>query len=192
MNHETRITGSVDVRMVEAGGVPKLVGYAAKFGTRSQDLGGFTETIRAGAFARAISEKQDVRALINHDPNQVLGRSTSGTLTMSEDANGLLVEITPPDTRYAADLLTLIKRGDINQMSFAFKTVTDDWRMVDGLPQRELVDVNLYDVSPVTYPAYADTSIASRALASWQEASKPAPVIFDMGRINRQKIALMK
>jgi len=192
MNHETRITGSVDVRMIESGGVPKLVGYAAKFGTRSQDLGGFTETIRAGAFARAISEKQDVRALINHDPNQVLGRTTSGTLTMSEDANGLLVEITPPDTRYAEDLAKLIKRGDINQMSFAFKTVTDDWRMVDGLPQRELVDVNLYDVSPVTYPAYADTSIASRALASWQEASKPAPVIFDMGRINRQKLALMK
>ncbi len=192
MNTEKRITSAVTVRMIEDGGAPKLVGYAAKFGTRSSDLGGFVETIRQGAFARALREKQDVRALINHDPNQVLGRTASGTLTMQEDANGLLVEITPPDTRYAADLLTLIKRGDVSQMSFAFRTVTDEWRMVDGVPERELVDVNLFDVSPVTYPAYNDTNIAARSLASWQEASKPAPVIFDMGRINRQKLALTK
>lgn len=192
MNTEKRITSAVDVRMVETGGTPKLVGYAAKFGTRSQDLGGFVETIKPGAFARAIREKQDVRALINHDPNQVLGRTASGTLAMQEDATGLLVEITPPDTRYAEDLAKLIKRGDVSQMSFAFRTVTDEWRVVDGMPERSLVDLNLYDVSAVTYPAYNDTAIASRSLESWQQSQKPAPVVFDLGRINRHKLALTK
>lgn len=148
-----------------------LVGYAAKFDRESQDLGGFREVIRKGAFARAVKE-DDVRALLNHDDNHVLGRSRSGTLRMEEDATGLRVEIDLPDTEAGRSLHTSVQRGDIDQMSFQFVTRQDRWTRTEGTSPdvlRELLDVRLYDVSPVTFPAYLDTEVSVRDLVAGRD-----------------------
>jgi HK97 family phage prohead protease len=104
---------------------PHIRGYAALFDTWSEDLGWFREKIQPGAFADTIKEA-DIRALWNHDPNYVLGRNKSDTLQLREDEKGLAVDITPPDTQWARDLMTSMKRRDINQMSFAFQKIRDE------------------------------------------------------------------
>lgn len=145
------------------GDTPKLVGYAALFNVLSELMFGFREIIRPGAFTRTLSEGADVRALWSHDPSFVLGRTTAGTLRLEEDERGLRFEIDPPNTQWARDLLESIRRGDVTQTSFAFRTVADKWSSHDGEPLRELLDVDLYDVSPVAYPAYKATTVAVRA-----------------------------
>lgn len=145
------------------GGATTIVGYAAVFDKLSVDLWGFRERVARGAFADSIAAGDDVRALWNHDPNIVLGRTKSGTLRLEEDDTGLRVEIDPPDTQQARDLVAVIERGDVDQMSFAFRTIEDKWQ-IDGEEQyvRTLLQVKLYDVSPATYPAYPDTSMGVR------------------------------
>jgi phage prohead protease, HK97 family len=145
----------------EPGKPTVLEGYAAVFDVLSQDLGGFVEKIQKGAFVSSIVS-DDIRALMNHDPNIVLGRNKSGTLELAEDDYGLKIKITLPETQAANDLAVLIGRGDINQMSFAFETLEDDWHDEPGMITRTLIRVKLFDVSPVTYPAYLQTSIAAR------------------------------
>lgn len=142
----------------------KIVGYAAKFNKESQRMGWFIEIIRPGAFTPAL-ESSDVRALWNHNDDFVLGRTKSGTLKLVQDDIGLWVEIDPPDTQWANDLILSIERGDVDQMSFAFSDVTDR-RTDDGdTVIRELLEVRkLYDVSPVTYPAYEDTEVFVRKM----------------------------
>ena len=142
---------------------PKMFGHAAMFDSMSEDLGGFRERIAPGAFAKSL-ESADVRALFNHDSNIVLGRNKSGTLRLKEDLTGLAIEIDPPDTQAARDLMVSMKRGDINQMSFGFRTVADKWAKLDGAWVRTLLEVDLFDVSPVTYPAYNSTDIAIRSM----------------------------
>lgn len=137
---------------------PVIRGYAAVFDQLSDDLGGFREKIRPGAFARSL-EESDVRALWNHDANYVLGRNRARTLHLDEDAHGLRVTIMPPDAQWARDLIASMERGDVDQMSFGFYTREEAW------PEprtRELIDVELFDVSIVTYPAYPQTSAAVR------------------------------
>lgn len=143
----------------------KLAGYAAVFNSLSHDLGGFREVIRPGAFARALD--MDVRALWNHDSNHVLGRTTSGTLRLREDDHGLYMEVDLPDTTMGRDVYAMVQRGDVDQMSFSFSVNEggDEWRKEGKQQVRELVDVALYDVSPVTYPAYEATTVSARALA---------------------------
>lgn len=149
----------------EGGDGPILRGYAAVFEQMSEPLGYFTEKIRAGAFTKSLQE-DDIRGLFNHDPNFVLGRNRAGTLELWEDVTGLGFRLRPPDTTWAKDLLLSIDRGDISQMSFGFITRTDEWdRKDDGARIRTLVDVRLLDVSPVTYPAYPQTSVSARTLA---------------------------
>lgn len=152
---------------------PVIRGYAAVFGQLSEDLGGFREQLLAGAFGDAL-RSSDVRALINHDSNLVLGRNKSGTLTLAEDGTGLRVEITPPDTQAARDLLALMTRGDVSQMSFGFTVGKDDqtWTRDGAGPWiRTIKRVSaLFDVSVVTYPAYPQTSAAVRALGAVQDA----------------------
>ena len=157
---------NVEFRADEDGNI--LEGYAAVFNSLSQDLGGFREYITPGAFSDAVRE-DDVRALFNHDPSQVLGRTKSGTLELAEDDNGLQTRINLPDTSYARDLRESVRRGDVDQMSFAFQTVEDDWRKENGANIRELIKVRLLDVSPVTYPAYEATSVSARALETANE-----------------------
>jgi len=168
MELEKRVTAPGTLRAIRADGdKPKLAGYAAVFNTLSEDLGWFREKIAPGAFARSLRENADVRALFNHDANQVLGRSKAHTLTLSEDADGLKVEIMPPDTVAGRDTVTLVERGDVSQMSFGFITRKDEWDHENMI--RTLIDVDLFDVSVVTYPAYPDTSVAKRSVEVYQK-----------------------
>lgn len=169
---ERRALVGVEVRAAD-GAAPVITGYAAVFNSLSEDLG-FREMLMPGAFDRAMSEGHDVRALVNHDPNQILGRTKSGTLKLSVDEKGLRAEITPPDTQIARDALTSIKRGDMDGMSFAFRTITDEWRMQDGEEIRQLTDLELVDVSVVAFPAYAATSVSARAIEHAKAAKEPA------------------
>jgi len=177
-----------------AGQTPLIRGHAAVFNMLSEDLGGFREQIAPGAFADAIGT-DDVRALFNHDPNLILGRNLSGTLKMSEDARGLAIEIDPPDTQYARDLMVSLKRGDINQMSFGFSVRPNgqNWAKDDeGRVVRTLTKLRLFDVSPVTYPAYPQTDAAVRSMSTWQEEnhdtdeSKPPVNIIDLKKRKHQ------
>ena len=147
-----------------AEGKPKIRGYAAVFDKWSDDLGGFREIIHPGAFSKAI-KRSDVRALWNHDPNIVLGRTKSKTLTLTEDERGLAIEIIPPD--WAGSYLETIQRGDVDQMSFAFQVPKggDKWTSSGESTTREIFEAYpLFDVSPATYPAYPQTSVSVRSL----------------------------
>lgn len=147
----------------------EMVGHAAVFG-EATDIGGwFMEQVEPGAF-RSTIRNDDVRALFNHDPNFVLGRNTSGTLKMSEDKNGLKTRIFPPDTQVARDLQVSIDRGDISQMSFAFQVLEEEWIRGEkkDLDLRKIKKVRLFDVSPVTFPAYEGTDIALRSHEAWK------------------------
>lgn len=152
---------------------PVIVGYAAVFDSLSEDLGGFREKIAPGAFSKSIKRGDDVRALYNHDPNYVLGRSLSNTLKLQEDTKGLRIEIDPPDTRYSKDLIVSLERGDISQMSFGFFTKSDTWEeKEDEDTIRTLNEVDLVDVSPVTFPAYSETVVAMRSFFDWKQQHK--------------------
>lgn len=155
---------AISVREGENGELPQLEGYAALFDVDTEIpswLGNFRERIKKGAFKRAIREGQDVRALRNHDPDNILGRTSAKTLRLKEDAVGLRIEIDPPNTSVARDTVESIRRGDITGQSFAFIARKVTWiNGEDGEPDLRIIeDVDLYDVGPVTYPAYPATSI---------------------------------
>ena len=172
---ERRALEAVELRAESPGNddeMPALVGHAAVFDRLSEDLGGFRERIAPGAFEATLAE-DDIRALINHRDEYVLGRNRAGTLRLAEDDEGLSVRIEPPETSYARDLVASIERGDISGMSIGFRTITDEWNMEDGEPVRTLKAVRLYDVSPVTFPAYPATDVALRALTAFRDTLKP-------------------
>lgn len=206
MSPEKRVrpaTVRVERRAAEGGaaGEPAIVGHAAVFDVWTTLYDGkyfrWRELIRPGAFKNAIAEKQDVRALFNHDSNFILGRTKSGTLTLEEDKVGLLTRTSPPDTQTVRDMvLTPMERGDVDGMSFAFsvrdgdtKTVTDNkdgsrvtetagqrvTQRYEGdcyVEEREILDADLFDVSPVVYPAYDGTDVAFRSVAGVEARAK--------------------
>jgi HK97 family phage prohead protease len=154
-----------EVRMVEVEGQRHLVGYGAVFDQRSENLGGFIEEIAPGAFTRTLAEA-DVRGLMNHDSNLILGRTGAGTMALREDDIGLRYDISLPETSYASDLIVSLERGDINQSSFGFRLRKDLWTLQEDEPQiRRLLDVDLFDTGPVTFPAYPQTSAEARTMA---------------------------
>ena len=158
----------LDLRKSAGSKRPTIRGHAAVFDELSADLGGFRERIAPGAFARAIREGHDVRALYNHNPDRVLGR-TPKTLRLAEDSVGLRVEIDPPASE--SNLLELLERGDVSQMSFGFVVRDERWEPGDGGPDiRTVLDLDLFDVSVVTYPAYPQTDAAVRSHAKWLQA----------------------
>lgn len=157
----------IEVRAASADAPALIKGHAAVFDTLSEEMFGMREKIRPGAFQRSL-KKADVRALFNHDPNIVLGRNKSGTLELREDDKGLWFQVEPPDTQAARDLLVSINRGDISQASFSFMTVKDQWTQEGDMTIRELIDVELFDVSPVTFPAYTKTDVKAR---SWEQCA---------------------
>lgn len=178
MEQERRFfdAGGIEVRRAsrDAAQVLTIRGYAAKFGVLSENLGGFREQIEPGAFADILGD--DVRALFNHDANHVLGRTASGTLRLWQDETGLGYEVDLPDTQAARDLAVSIERGDVSQSSFAFRLAPngDRWdENEDGVVIRTISRFGrLYDVSPVTYPAYPDATIGMRSLQAWQDSRK--------------------
>lgn len=162
-----------EIRQHATGGAV-ISGHAAVFNRLSRNLGGFVEQIDPAAFDKTLADSPDVRALINHDPSHLLGRTRSGTLRLSKDDEGLFYEVDVPDRSDARDLLVSMERGDITQSSFAFFMVGDDWGKTDqDFPLRTVTAASIHngDVSPVTYPAYedADSGVADRALLSLAE-----------------------
>lgn len=164
-------TFPIQVRKKGDQGQPSQVeGHAAVFNQLSVDFGGWRERIMPGAFKRAISEKQDVCCLINHDESLILGRTRSGTLTLSEDKEGLAFDCNMPQTSYASDLMAVMDRGDMDQCSFGFISRKATWSEEpdpdDPKQQiivRQIEDCDLFDVSVVTYPAYPQTDANTRA-----------------------------
>ena len=158
-----------------------VFGYAAKFNVESENLGTknfqIRETIAPGAFDNVLND--DVRALFNHSDNLILARSRNGegSLKLGVDDVGLFYEFEAPDTQAGRDLLTSIKRGDVDQSSFSFSVADDGqtWEEKqegDGLviSRRTITKVSrLYDVSPVTFPAYPDATVAMRSLEQFRK-----------------------
>lgn len=160
---------------------PVIRGHAAMFNKLSGEMIGFDDTgrlrtfreqIAPGAFARSIAKQVDVKALIGHETElQTIGRTANNTLSLEEDSKGLAVRITPPDTQPGRDVTELVRRGDLNQMSFAFKIRKggESWEDGEkGIAIRTVSDLDLFDVSIVSFPAYPQTSVAVRSLAAWQ------------------------
>lgn len=172
----------VEVRADEAAptAAPRIVGYAAVYNSLSGPIpydgagNTFRERIAPGTFAAALAKNPDVRLLVNHDPNLLLARTKSGTLRLSEDETGLRIEADPPDTQLGRDTLILLKRTDLDQMSFGFVVARDEWDEEDIDGQKTLVRTlhelaHLDDVTIATYPAYEATAVEVRM--------KPAPQI---------------
>lgn len=160
----------VEARQAEDGTM-RLRGYAAVFNDASVPLP-FKETIAPGAFRKTLSETPDVRLLINHE-GLPLARTKNGTLTLTEDDRGLLIDAQIADTTEGRDLYKLVERGDVDQMSFAFRVIRQKWS--EDRSTRTLTEVSLADgdVSVVTYPAYPTTTVEAReALRNAMDALK--------------------
>lgn len=172
MSMERRIFASnIELRAGSGGKPSHLMGYASVCNSPSEDLGGFTETIKNGAFSDALaSDELDCRMLFNHDPNMVLGR-TPDSLTLREDSTGLYYDAIPPKTSYAADVFELIDKKMVTQCSFGFTVLEDEWydqagnRVASWSGTRRVITKigRLFDTSIVTYPAYAATSVSARS-----------------------------
>lgn len=167
-----------------------FTGYALKWGARSQNLGGFYEKVNEGATSKTIQEA-DIRALLNHDPNLILGRNKASTLRMAEDTSGLHYEVDMPDTSYARDLAVSMERGDITQSSFGFRTIDDDWGLDENDDLvRTLNEIALFDVSPVTYPAYLDSTSGVGSRQALERFAEKRSLGVDLDDIEAVKAAL--
>ena len=156
---ETRIVEVDKFEIREDASGMFLEGYAALFNSRSENLGGFTETINPGAFRASLRSRNDVKLLWNHDSGAVMGSTRAGTLTLTEDERGLKVSATLPDTTYGRDARELVRRGDVTGFSFGFSMPArggDEWSS-DGT-ERVLKSVRLHEVSLVAFPAYPATN----------------------------------
>ena len=191
------VTRKPEIRQSEDGPTT-LTGYAAVFDKDSEELGywdPFVERIDRAAFDDCLADKPDVRCLFNHDPNIVLGRTKSETLTLTVDNIGLRYEAVLPASGVEM-VAEAVKRGDVDQSSFAFSIRSQKWeRVKDGPDRRTILEVEeLYDVSPVTYPAYPDTTVAARSRAQQlddgnagqdPEDGKPSPEAAEVDRLKR-------
>ncbi len=168
--------GNIELRQSDDNSAT-IVGLAAVFETLSENLGGFREQIMQGAFDDA--DMSDVRGLFNHDPNFVLGRTRSDTLELEVTKKGLRFEIDLPDSQTIRDLvLEPIKRGDIDQASFGFIVAPGGATFdenEDGVLIRSITKFQrIFDVSPVTFPAFQDTNVGEASFRSWQQETHDA------------------
>lgn len=159
IEHRTFTVKGLEARQSDDGSM-RLAGYAAVFNESSVPLP-FKETIAPGAFRKTLSETPDVRLLINHE-GLPIARTKNGTMTLVEDERGLYFTAELADTSDARDIYALVSRGDVDQMSFAFRVIRQKWS--EDRTRRVLSEVSLSDgdVSVVTYPAYPTTSVEAR------------------------------
>jgi HK97 family phage prohead protease len=156
-----------EFRVSQEGEAPKISGYAALFDTASEPIYGlWTEEIDPHAFDNVLASNPDCRALWNHNPDHVLGRTIANTLALTIDSRGLAYVIDPPNTQLANDLMISMRRKDVTQSSFAFVCKRDQWTdNEDGTATRRILEFEeLLDVSPVTYPAYTAATSGVRSL----------------------------
>ena len=175
---------------------PMVEGYASVF-NEAADIGPFTETISRSAFETVMGD--DVRMLFNHDPNFPLARSKNGegSLEMTVDDKGVFFRYPVGPQSYAKDLHESIKRGDIDQASFAFTVDSDEWEERDGKPHRTITRLgSLIDLSVVTFPAYEATEVMARSLPTIPKANQPQIQVeereptMDRVKWSRSKLAL--
>ncbi|MBS0205678.1 MAG: HK97 family phage prohead protease [Planctomycetes bacterium] len=160
-----RLKRKIELRKTEQG--TYMEGYAAVFydvnnldATQFRLWSNTYERVMPGAFNNAIARPDDVRCLFNHDESDIYGRTAANTLVLTVDNIGLRFScLLDPDSDDATELLTSIKRGDVDACSFGFRADAVTWRDVGENSYRELTDVTLYDVGPVTFPAYTGTSV---------------------------------
>lgn len=175
-------TAPVEVR--EEGEAKYFDGAGITFGSIA-DLGWFTEEIHPRAFDDVMGD--DVRGLVNHDPNLILGRNKSGTMQLIIDGKEARYKILynpndPDHVRY----MEKVKRGDISQSSFAFSVKDDKWETRDGKDHRTVLKIKKwYDVSMVTYPAYQNTSVAARSAGKTKEDHKKDLAEMDLETMKR-------
>lgn len=156
-----------------------LSGYAAVFNSEA-NLGDFQELIRPGAFAKSLATGSNVRALYHHNSEALLGTTRGGTLKLKEDAHGLAFELALPDTSHGRDLAILVDRGDVSGMSFGFRVAPggDRWEQRGKQLVRELLAVDLMEVTLTADPAYQDTTVAMRS----KPATLPRLGLIDINR----------
>lgn len=163
--------------------------------SRQYNMGWYREEVLPGAFDEVIND--DVRALFNHDPNYILARSVNGQGTLQlyiDDAGNLAYRYKTPDRQFAKDLQDAIRSGDVTQSSFAFKIKEQRWIEIEGEPElRQIVKLErLYDVSPVTYPASPDTTVAKRSFESVRDTQehqyKGTPTMKYKHELNRRNL----
>ena len=164
-----------------------ISGYAIKFNSVTKIGDWFREVIRPEAVPDDI-QTQDIRALWNHNSDFPLGRTKNDSLTLEKDEKGLRFTITPPDTSWGRDALESVKRGDVSGMSFGFFVIKDKWTEETGkTPLRELLSVDLLEVSPVTFPAYASTSAKVRSAEEILQDKPLPPKGVDIDAAKRQR-----
>jgi HK97 family phage prohead protease len=168
-------------------------GYAAKFEVLSEDLGGFREKIRRGAFSKSLGER-GVLAFWNHNSDIVLGNTLNNTMKVWEDEIGLRFELEMPDTNSGEDAYKTIDRGDAKGVSFGFRTEIDEWDESNRNDIiRTLIEVKLYEVSPTSMPAYPQTNVSARSLEEHQkEVDMRTEQIQRAGKLRISKIRMME
>jgi uncharacterized protein len=189
---------NIESRLDTKEGKDVVIGHAAVFNSLSEDLGGFREKIQPGAFDDVLGN--DVRAYFNHDPNYLLGRTEAGTLRLSVDETGLRYELDVPDTTAGRDLKENMRLGNITQSSFAFTIGKDGdaWeRAENGADIRTIKKVKrLYDVSPVSLPAYPsanDLALAQRSnFMDKENKRKQQEKSYELNTLLNLKINLLK
>ena len=204
---EIRVIPGAQLRAVNSrddGAAPQIAGVAAVY-SQQYDTGWYIESIAPGAFTRALTEQQDVRCLFNHDVNNLLARTTNGTLRLADSTAGLAFEAdTDPSTSIGRDVPAMIGRGDVDGCSFSFNVRKASWRdEFDSSGNwvqsyRTIEDVDLFDVGPVTFPAYTATSVdvkAARARAGELAEARglfPDGVPADVGRYIERRAAVLE
>lgn len=160
---------TVEIRQGEEG-KRTLVGYAVKWGLRSHKIANrFFEVFEKGAFAEAI-QKNDIRALWSHDKSKVLGRTKNNTLRLLEDDVGLRFEIDLPNNTLGNDTLESVNRGDVDGVSFGFRTIGQNWEKRSASEViRKVTKADLFEISPVGFPAYPDTTVSVRDLEGYEQ-----------------------
>lgn len=177
----------MELRITDGDKGKRIGGYFGVYNSRSVDMGGWYEIIKPGAFNRNFSAEIDCRALFNHDPSALLGRTKSGTLQLSGNARGGQYLCDLADNHLSHYLETHIERGDIDGTSFGFYTITDSWKVQDGVNVRELIDVSLDDgdVSPCTYPAYPAANTGFRSKLNSSEIREVDKLCHTLVRLQR-------
>lgn len=170
------LSAPVEVREGDGTAPATLEGYGAVFNQRATIVGWFAEWEEEwapGAFAKTLQES-DIRSFFNHDENIILGRNRAGTLTLNEDAHGLRYVVRPPDSEWGRPVVEAVRRGDVTGSSIMFRVVKDQWTRPAARgenPQRRILEAQLFEVGPVTFPAFPQTSVAARAMGAQDDTA---------------------
>ncbi len=169
-NCKAFLPGKVEVR--DVGGKEYFIGTPVVYDSPSELIYGcFREYIKPGAFDEHLNTNPDILCLRDHNPDKLLGRTSSGTLKITRDATGLHIECERPNTTYALDLAEQIRRGDINGMSFGFDVTDDEWYMADAIRTRDVIKGKVFEFSYVTLPAYKGSVADIRSMQTEIDAN---------------------